>query len=127
MDPEVSTLRAILNQLCPRCRLARMFQGSILQVYRLRWPKMHQHCPVCRLKFEREPGYFLGAMYISYGMALLAVPAIGVPLWLITEWGLIPVTIWAAILTLPLAPAITLFARVLWLYLDLAVDPEPFR
>jgi hypothetical protein len=29
------------------------------------------------------------------------------------------------ILFLPLAPAISLFARVLWIYLDQAFDPEP--
>ena len=31
---------------------------------------MYERCEVCNLKFEREPGYFLGAMYISYGLGL---------------------------------------------------------
>lgn len=33
---------------------------------------MHEACTVCHYKFEREPGYFLGAMYISYGIAVLS-------------------------------------------------------
>lgn len=29
---------------------------------------MNKHCPHCNLKFEREVGYFYGAMYVSYGL-----------------------------------------------------------
>src|SRR4029077_12075877 len=32
-------------------------------------------------------------------------------------------TIWAVVLFLPLAPTTTLFARVLWIYLDQTIDP----
>jgi hypothetical protein len=32
---------------------------------------------------------------------------------------------WAVVLFVPLAPTISLFARVLWIYLDQAFDPEP--
>ena len=31
---------------------------------------MTPRCSVCGLKFQREEGYFLGAMYISFGLAL---------------------------------------------------------
>ncbi len=31
---------------------------------------MHTYCPVCDLRFEVEPGFFIGAMYISYAMSL---------------------------------------------------------
>jgi len=31
---------------------------------------------------------------------------------------------WAVVLFLPLAPAITFFSRVLWIYLDQTVDPD---
>lgn len=30
--------------------------------------KMNKHCSHCHLKFEREVGYFYGAMYVSYGL-----------------------------------------------------------
>jgi len=85
---------------------------------------MHPSCPVCGLKFEREPGYFLGAMYISYGLALIIIAGIAAILWLATHWTIGTVTLWAIGLFLPMAPAITLFARVLWIYLDQAIDPE---
>lgn len=31
---------------------------------------METACPECHYSFDREPGYFLGAMYISYGIAV---------------------------------------------------------
>ncbi len=32
---------------------------------------MFSHCTECELKFEREQGYFIGAMYINYGATVL--------------------------------------------------------
>lgn len=37
---------------------------------------MHESCPVCGYKFEKEPGYFLGAMYVSYGMTVIEMLAL---------------------------------------------------
>ena len=85
---------------------------------------MHECCPVCGLKFEREPGYFLGAMYISYGLALITIVAIALLLWACTPWSMQKITVWAILLFLPLAPVLTLFSRVLWIYLDRTIDPE---
>jgi hypothetical protein len=85
---------------------------------------MQERCPNCGLKFEREPGYFLGAMYISYGLALITIVALGLLLWASTPWSLQKITLWAVLLFLPLAPTLTLFSRVLWIYLDRAIDPE---
>lgn len=32
---------------------------------------MRERCAACNYLFDREPGYFLGAMYVSYGLAVL--------------------------------------------------------
>jgi len=85
---------------------------------------MHPRCSSCDLKFEREEGYFLGAMYISYVLALVTIVGLGFILWAATPWSLQRITVWAILLFLPLAPALTLFSRVLWIYLDWAIDPE---
>jgi len=97
-----------------------MFPRSILAGF----PSMFERCPVCALKFEREPGYFLGAMYISYSVALVTIVVLALALWLGMRWSLQRSALWAILLFLPLAPAITLFSRVLWIYLDQAIDPE---
>jgi uncharacterized protein (DUF983 family) len=86
---------------------------------------MCERCTVCGLKFEREEGYFLGAMYVSYGLALVIIALIAVALWALTGWWITKVAVWAVVLFLPLAVPITLLSRVLWIYLDQSIDPEP--
>ena len=34
--------------------------------------RMHDACASCGLKFEREPGYYLGSIYVNYGITALA-------------------------------------------------------
>ena len=58
---ELSRLQAIVRLRCPRCLDGAVFESL--------W-RMHPLCPSCQLKYEREQGYFVGAMYFSYGMAL---------------------------------------------------------
>ena len=77
MHARSSAFTGIVHQLCPRCRLGKIFRSSIFL-----FPKMHERCPVCGLKFEREQGYFLGAMYISYGLALVTIVLLSCVLWL---------------------------------------------
>jgi len=98
--------------------MAPIFRGSMLWL-----TSMHERCAVCDLKFEREPGYFLGAMYISYAMAVPLLVAILGLYWWLTSWRWGAILLASALTLLPFAPALTLFARVLWIYLDRGVDP----
>ena len=79
---------------------------------------MNERCPVCDLKFEREEGYFLGAMYISYGLALIFIIGLAGLLCFLMHWSIQKSVISAVLLFLPAAPLIALFSRVLWIYLD---------
>ena len=115
-----SLLADILHQRCPRCRSGKIYRGSAFRGF----PKMNERCPACQLRFEREAGYFLGAMYISYGLALVIITVLATGFWLITKWWITDDVIWAVVLFLPLAPAITYFSRVLWIYFDQTVDPD---
>lgn len=123
-----SAFRSILSQHCPRCRTGGIFRPNVH--WGVDWgaywglPKMNDCCPACNLLFHREPGYFLGAMYISYGLGLALVSALGAILWLLTGWGFTKVVTWALVIFLPFAPMLTFLSRVLWIYLDQAIDPE---
>jgi len=85
---------------------------------------MNVRCPVCDLRFEREPGYFLGAMYIGYGLGLFTIAIFAAALFVLTPLRMIPSVVGGVVLFLPLAPYLTHMARVLWIYLDQAVDPD---
>ena len=85
---------------------------------------MHERCPFCSLKFEREDGYFLGAMYIGYGLGCVAITLFAFLCWWVFHWDVVKSTIAGVFLFLPFAPFLTVLARVLWIYLDQAVDPD---
>lgn len=85
---------------------------------------MRERCPICRLKFEREQGYFLGAMYVSYGIALLIITLFAGGLWMLTGWRLEKLVLVALVPFVPLTPTISRFSRILWIYLDQSLDPD---
>ncbi len=85
---------------------------------------MFETCPVCGLRFRREPGYFVGAMYLSYFMSIPPVLLLVAVLHRLTGWDWGISALAAAAVYLPAAPFVARLARVLWLHLDYALDPE---
>jgi len=64
---DVSKSEAVLDGLCPKCRKGKIFSKPF---YSIRgFDEMHTHCPHCGFRFEVEPGYFYGAMYVSYAIS----------------------------------------------------------
>lgn len=52
---------------CPQCHQGDVFITN--NAYKLsQFDKMHEHCSCCDLKYEKEPGFYQGAMYVSYGL-----------------------------------------------------------
>ncbi len=85
---------------------------------------MFDHCPTCNLKFEREQGYFIGAIYINYA----ATVAIAIPGYLLLD-TLTSMTIGGQLaLWVPFAVIFPLaffhHARSLWLALDHFFNPS---
>ena len=84
---------------------------------------MHQNCSHCDLKFEREQGYFVGAIYINYAATIgVAVPGF----FLLDAFTAITLNRQLAI-WLPFAVIFPLLffhhARSLWLVLDHFFNP----
>src|SRR3954447_5131647 len=113
-------VKAILRELCPRCKRGRIFRGPLWRSYLA----MYERCPECGLKYEREPGYFLGAMYFSYLLSIPPVLVLVLLVWRLTPWRFGLVLVAAFVAYLPVAPLVTRFARVLWLYMDRYFDPD---
>jgi len=84
---------------------------------------MYECCPVCGLKFEREQGYFVGAMYLAYGIAVPVLSLLTLLVWLFTRWSFGGVMIAGSLLLVPLTPFIFRYSRVLWLHMDYRVEP----
>ena len=85
---------------------------------------MNERCPLCGVKFEREPGFFLGSIYINYGLTALLV-TIAYPLLLFV--GNVPERplLFAAVAFTVLFPILLFpWARSLWLGFDQWHDPR---
>jgi hypothetical protein len=85
---------------------------------------MYERCPTCGLKFEREDGYFLGAMYIGYGLGVGAIAVLAALVWAVLKWPLMRSVEAGIVLFLPLAPVLTWMAGVLSIYMDQGIDPD---
>jgi len=88
---------------------------------------MHERCAACGFRYEREQGYFVGAIYVNY--AVTVVVAAGTVL--VLDWTV------GLTLTAQLVIGITLgalvpllffrYARSLWLSLDYLVTTADER
>jgi uncharacterized protein (DUF983 family) len=100
---------------CPRCGARSLFRT---------WFAMYERCAVCGLRFEREQGYFLGAMYINYGVTvvLALLGSFALEYW--TQPSLThQLVLWVGFCTV--FPVLFFrHSRGLWLGFDFIFDPE---
>ena len=62
-----SKLYSILTGTCPKCQNESMYlDKNPLHFNKIL--KMHENCSHCGLKYQIEPSFFYGAMYVSYGL-----------------------------------------------------------
>jgi uncharacterized protein (DUF983 family) len=114
--PLRARLAAAAAGRCPRCGHGRIFRGRLA---------MHPACPSCGLRFEREPGYFTGAMYVSYVLALPVMAVCIAAVYLIAPQLSFEATVaLAALCFLPFVPMLFRYSRILWIHLDQTVDPS---
>lgn len=67
-------LYSIFNGKCPRCHEGDMFKSK--NPYKIgEITKMNETCDHCGFKFEIEPAFFYGAMYVNYGLGVAVMVA----------------------------------------------------
>ena len=91
-------------------------------MFRSLW-RMHDDCPECGVSFEREPGFFYGAMYFSYGIGLAIAAPVSILLFLkgFSE----PMIFLIAIAQLAIvSPLLFRYSRVAWMHFDQRFDPR---
>ena len=110
-----SELKSAIEGKCPRCRTGNMFAAPLLS---FKSQKMLERCPACDLKFEKEPGYFYVAMYVSYAMSVAELVAACVATYVLSgnlesPWLYVIVALTVTIL---LAPFNNRYSRIILLY-----------
>jgi uncharacterized protein (DUF983 family) len=110
--------RALLRR-CPRCGGAGWFRG---------WFTKTERCRTCGYRYERQPGFLVGALTINtivtFGL-LAVVLVVGIVL-SYPDIALVPILVAAAVVTV-LVPIVGYpFSYTIWAAVDLAMRPlEP--
>lgn len=122
---ESSTL-ALLALRCPRCHRGKLFRYPTINV--LHFTEMPDECPVCGQTFEPEPGFYFGAMYISFGFAVAVFAVCGVLLYYLAGDPEVWVYVVAvAAVTLVTTPLTFRYSRAVMLYLFGGARYDPTR
>ncbi|MCK0132048.1 DUF983 domain-containing protein [Flavobacteriaceae bacterium F08102] len=108
-----SKLNSIFNNKCPRCQEGDFFIDH--HPYHLKsMMEMYKTCPSCGLKYEIEPSFFQGAMYVSYGLTVaIAITMFAISL--IFDIYFVYTLIALAILLVVLTPLTYRFARLIYI------------
>ena len=107
---------AIFKAKCPQCQSGKMFKKSALKLNG--FTEMFDTCSVCGLTFEVEPGFFWGAMYVSYGITTGMMLIVGALVFILSKhnagfWGYIIPIFLAMFSSIPFTYR---YSRVLMLY-----------
>ena len=110
----MNTLKNIITCKCPNCGVSYVFKDQ--NPYNLtKLAEMHKRCPNCDKSFEKEPGFYFGAMYVSYAMTSGIVIVFAT----VFGWGLqmetLPLVGIIALLILSTFPLVFRWSRMIWL------------
>src|SRR5690606_42117537 len=79
-------------------------------------PRMHQNCPVCHHKFEKETGYFFGSMYVSYALTVAEMMAVFIIAQFFVE-SYVAIVVLIAIMAVLLSTFNFRKSRMMWIYM----------
>lgn len=93
-----------------------------------KFDKMYKQCSQCGLDFEVEPGFYTGAMYVSYAFSVAIFVIVGFFIYLFLNDPEIYVYVLSILFTLVvLFPVLFRYSRVIYLHLFGGVHYEPDR
>jgi len=105
---------ALLSGKCPACREGDIFKFPLKHV--TKFYEMNRNCPHCESTLEPEPGFYFGAMFVSYALSVILF----IVMWLIlyifwdpSDWVYVVVIGLGAMLFTPISFRVS---RVLFLY-----------
>ena len=118
-----SKLYSILTGTCPKCQNESMYlDKNPLHINKVL--KMNENCSHCGLRYQIEPSFFYGAMYVSYGLNV----AVGIAAFIIAFvifGSSLKVAFIAIIATLILLfPFILRLSRNIYINMFVSYDPK---
>lgn len=75
-----SKLYSIFKLRCPKCQEGKFFESHFYDLKKL--GHVLEECPSCKTSYVPEPGFYFGAMYVSYALGV----ALFVSIWASANW-----------------------------------------
>lgn len=118
-----SELHSVLKLECPRCHNGDLFLHR--NPYNLKMlDKMPGNCQNCSLDFEREAGFYYGAMMISHAITTVIAVIVHLTVFHFYGWEIAPHLIILLSVILSLFPLIFRVARAVWINIFIKYNPN---
>lgn len=116
-------IQSVVRCKCPKCRKANLFNDT--NHYHLsRIFEMPDRCPNCGQDFQIEPGFYLGAMWISTPILLLADVAFLAVFVLKYDMNALVAFLIASVIMLVLLPPIIRITRSAFIHVNVSYEEE---
>ncbi len=114
-------LRSMFSYKCPRCRQHDLF----IKPLNLGKPlAMHKECEHCHQSFEPEPGYYYGAMFLSYIIGSFILLPIALIMVFYFNKGVEATMGWIILLGILMYLKLLRGSRSLWIHLMIKYEGE---
>jgi uncharacterized protein (DUF983 family) len=117
-----SKLYSILTGTCPKCQKESMYLDPN-PLHLGKTLKMNEKCSHCGLKYQIEPSFFYGAMYVSYGLNVAVGIAAFIISYLVFKTSLKVAFISIIISLILLFPFILRWSRNVYINMFVSYDP----
>jgi uncharacterized protein (DUF983 family) len=116
-----STFKAALKLKCPKCGKSDLFSDPNPYHFK-KLGDMPVVCPNCSLPFTPEPGFYYGAMYVSY--AVTVALSVFNFIWVYLIWGfvVVPYLVINSILLIVFTPLVFRYSRSFFLAMVFGVE-----
>jgi uncharacterized protein (DUF983 family) len=119
----IPKLYSIFKLRCPKCLKGQFFESSVYDLKKL--GNVLDKCPNCKVNYIPEPGFYFGAMYISYALGVVVFVAI----WAGANWFFEEVSVWVQIsiltfLIIVLSPLIFALSKIIYANIFIHFDKE---
>ncbi|MEP1489294.1 MAG: DUF983 domain-containing protein [Algibacter sp.] len=109
-------LISLLKGKCPQCEKNNIFKSKG-NLFKFQIPEMHDTCESCNFKFEKEPGFFFGAMFVSYAVTAAEFIAAFITSHFIFGLSLLTAFIIVVVIAILLSAFNFRLSRTIWIYL----------
>jgi len=123
MAEEPNIVSSIIKCKCPKCRKGDLFVNKRAYQYQ-NFLNVHDNCPKCNQDFQIEAGFYLGAMFVNYGLTIALVVAVFVAFIIFNAYSLAPFLIATGIVLTITAPFMLRLSRSIWIAMSVKYKPN---